>query len=366
MDKYHHINHWDNVISVDSILNEYNEDKKNIIKLLETPQVLVKKLWHELLNIDHTCRYKMYKGDTDTEFICINCQNMNLIAPNKYTEPFKLLTGSRTGTEMIITEPPVTSTCLSYNNKSVIGDPFTLKILLTWYVEQIFTPLNVPYIKLYTGFICGKYGYLLYEAPLINNQLCNIDCLYDNVEKEILIENSYGLLCQFIVIYDILKNINFSLGHSNKFSFLFENKPCSYVYKNININCKYTVYLADLSYSSVKINNVQYSVDQCIGVVSNNKAYERKNNQYRIKDFVKHNLPLSIDFYLLLSSLAEDDYFIYIIKESTEAYALWKKLWVNYDEVLIKLKERYEEDSPYDELLKNIWLHDNPTDVLFS
>jgi hypothetical protein len=226
--------------------------------------------------------------------------------------------------------------------------------------------LNIPSINLYTGFICGKQGYLLYEAPLINNQLCNIDCLFDNVDEKILIENSYGILCQFIVIYDVLKSIQFSLGHSNKFSFLFSNKPCSYEYKNININCKYTVYLSDLSYSSVKINNVQYSVDQHINMMKNNNAYERKNNQYRIKDFVKNNLPLSIDFYLLLSSLSEDDYFIYIIKESPETYALWKKLWVNYDEVLIKLKARYEEDQNYDELLQNIWLHDNPTDVLFS
>lgn len=342
------MNRWDNINS-DYILKEYNYDKQKIINMLDHPQELIKHMWHDLISIDHSCRFKMKKGHLDTEFICINCQNMNIIMsePNK---PFKLHDST-----YIVSETQVTKPFLNLN-KNIKGDPFTMKILLTWYIETVFNKLNIPAIKLETGFICGNHGYLLYKAPVINNQLCNIDCLLDTVDKKILIENSYGLLCQFIVIYDVLKDIKFNLGHSNKYSFLMDDKPCSYIYKNKTIECKYTVYLADLSYSSVKINNVQYSVDQLI--FNNDKTYERKENQYRIKDFVKHNLPLSIDFYLLLSSLVEED-FIEIIKASPEAYELWKKLWVNHDDIKV------DEDREYNEMLQNIWLYDNPTEFLF-
>jgi len=351
--KYHNVNKWDSLISVDAILTEYNEDKSTILNLLEhNPAYLVKKIWHELLSIDHTCRIK--KNHDDTDIFCINCHNMKLLLnDNPFGEPFKISTGHITGEYMIITETKVQSPHINWINKYKIkGDNFTMKILFTWYIEKYFQSLNIPAIQLKSGFICSNHGFLLYKAPIINDKLCNIDCLYD-LDKQDLIDNIYGILSQFIVIYDALKSIHFLLGNSNQYSFLFDQHPCSYTYKNKLIKCQYTVYLADLSNSMVTINNVEYSVNTYVNDLIEdkftNKLFVEKNNQYIIKDYnnlkFKHKLPISINFYSLLSSLLSDPYFIILINANPEALVLWKSLW----------PENYDED------LSNIWLYKNPT-----
>lgn len=373
MNKYN-INHWDSIINNDLILEEYHKQKTLILDYLYTqPDELVKHIWHDMLTIDHDCRVKINQGDLDSEFICINCKNMQLfIIDNPIGEPFKVLTGDLTDQSMIITETKVTVPQLQWINKNTIkGDQFTMKILLTWYMEDLFVKLGIPSILLYCAFICHDSGFLLYKVPTVNNELCTFEKLLDTLDEEILIKHIDGLMMQFIVIFDILKNNNVCLGQPNITSFLVSDKPCDYEYKNHTVKCDYTVYLSNLSGSHVKINNIEFSSKTSNQLMIDkfaNKLCQLKKDCYKINNYdcnLKHKYPASLDFYLFLSSLLETPYVYHIMKSNENAFNMWKKCWCNYDDVMGKLKERYENEQEFDAYdILDTWLFTNPIEQL--
>jgi hypothetical protein len=356
----------DNCTSVEFILNEYKKTKMSILSdLLTNPSNLVDN-WCNLLSIDHDCRSRINKGEMEitrynTDLVCINCENMKIVNENDEKTPFKIA-----DEDYMIIESKINRPVLEWINKNKInGDSFTIKILITWYIEKIFNDLSIPAISLCCGYICGNYGFLLYKIPTINNELCNLDCLFDILEEQELILIIDGILRQIIVIYDVLRENQIILGQSNRMSFLTEHKPCDYTYKNINVKCDYTIYLSNLALSQAKINKIDYSVKMSGSELMINtfydKLYQKKSDCYKINKYdcnLKHKLPLSVDFYLLLSSLIEDPYFYHIIKHNENAFDLWKKCWVDYDDVLMKLKNSYENENQ-NELLK-CWLYEIP------
>jgi len=372
----YNINHWDSIITSDLILEEYHKNKSLIIDYLQhNPQELINHMWHDLLTIDNTCRVKINKGDLDSEFICIHCKNMQLlILDNPIGEPFKILTGSLTDQSMIITENKINLPHLQWMHKNLIRcDQFTMKILTTWYIENLFTKLKIPTIILYCAYICNNTGFLLYNIPTINNELCTLDQLFNVLDEHELIDIIDSLLLQILIIFDILKNNNVSLGHCDRMSFLVNNNSCEYSYQfnniTVDIKCPYTIYLSNLSSSHLKINNIEYTsklsnqlmIDKFV-----NKLYQTKNNTFKIHNYdfnLKHKYPLSIDFYLFLSSFLEDPYIYHIIKSNEKAFTIWKKLWPDYDNTILKLTERYESEEINQDIL-NTWLYINPIQEL--
>lgn len=357
------MNRWDDIVSIDGILNEYKQDKELLSSLYDKPEELVK-CWKNIFRTDPTCRVKMSQLESD--FTCIHCNNMKLFMQDTpIGNPFKVATGTLVNDYMLITETSVDPYIIKTNK--IKGDEYTIKILLTWYLEKKLKQLNIPFIELYYGFLCGNHGYLLYNVPTVNHETCNIDSFFNMIDEKELIDHIYGILLQFVVIYDVLKDIKFSLGHSDKNSFLISDKPCNYKYKDVDIECKYTLYLSYLANSTVNINNIEYTTDNSINAIMNdtfdNHFYEKKDNYYMIKKLIKHKLPLSIDLYLLLSSLVEDPYYYHIIKSNEHAFKLWKKFWIDYEIVVEKLKSRYENNE--NDILIGLRLYNEPTEFLF-
>ena len=402
--KYHNISCWEEERTVDQLLKDYGQDKTMILDLLvKNPNELVQMMWSENspLSYDNTCRVNMGKGNIKSCFACINCVNMkHLVDFSKYkmNDCFNILTGNHVGTSMMLTEIKVDGVYLDYDvNKNIKGDDFTIRTLITWYIESIFNKKKLPHaLLLHTAYICGNTGYSLYTAPTINNEICHFNTIITSLNKNDKKTNieAYGILMQVIVIFSELKAIN--LIHNNPIctSLLFDKKPCSYKYNilnkgSIHVLCGNTVFLADLLKASAQINDVylysqqdnmkcsNVSVAKCVQTTSglSNKQYKIKNDYFdmylnMVKSNNKH-LP-SIDLYIMLLSMMLNTDFFNIVVNDDKCNRLWKSLWDNQENIIeTRLKEFVTQNLPIKKdtlliLLKDVWLYDDLSSILLQ
>ena len=342
--KYHNITHWEEVLNIDDIMKEYEGDKKKVLSLLKTNPQALTKIWTEILGNDTQCKMNIFQ---DSKYACANCQNMSHIidTPN-IGEPFVVETGGLVGKLLLLTETKVPYAYLTINNNKIKGDAFTMKVLMLWIIEDTFIIPNA--IQLKTAFLCNHVGYTLYVAPTINNSLCDFDQIM-NLKPSI-----YGILSQVIVIFNELKKLNFILGRPSVYSFLFDKKPCSFLYHDKEIKSPYTLFLADVSQSSLTVHGVHLSSDH-IDVHNYTKCIDIKGDQYKVKSFFKITdiQKPGLDFYQTLLSMFESEHFYPQLQNDDKALEIFNRL--------LPLK-----DIENDDILETIWLYKDPVGIALN
>lgn len=338
--KYHHLKYMNDVHDVDYLLDEFDTDKDHIVNLLKTnPNEVVISIWNDLLAQDNGCHTNLKNIEHD--IACTHCQHMmQMVELGNYNigELFSITLGKRLGDRMIIVDNETTNVYLKWANKNKIkGDIFTVKILVSWLVEDLFHRSDIPHaIHLITSFICNRVGYSLYKMPTVKGELCTFEMLSDAKKVNAVI---YGILMQLIVIMNELQKVQFSFGNPNINSFLFSDIPCNYEYKKNDIVCPYTMVLSDLSKSSLKVNNVLLFPDsnKVASIINNNFndiRYKSKGDKYIIEEYVfdtifdkiKYQFP-GIDFYLILLSMKNYPIFVNAIEKDESCKKLWTLIW---------------------------------------
>jgi len=343
---YHDMKVGDQNYKLEVILKNYQAVKKQILNQLKTDSSsIVYQLWNFYLSQDKMCHAN-----------CSQCQMISHLSNDIIiNEPFMIKTGQTLMLRQTAVRP-----FLKWTNDQIKGDAVTIKILVTWILEDV---LNLPHtINLLTAYICRHNACLLYEVPTINEELCDFERLLEyQYTKDIV----YGLLCQIIVLYQALSKQQFSHGRSHINSFLFNKTPCDYTYeynkKSYHIQCDYTLQLADVSYSSIKYNNhLLFPHHTVVNILCNHfHSQHKQTHTFVVNDIegIKHTLPLSIDLYLVILSMMENDNFFNTVMENQNCYDLWKNLWqqqeglveqrlMNNDKSLTEIK-MYVDPYPY-------------------
>lgn len=365
----HHIESCDKVHNLEQILKQYDNIKIDILdKLKKNCQDVVNHLWQIYLGVDYYCQ---------NESLCSQCELLTHIQPQYMVNtPFQI----KIGDYLILTKNKVDYPFLKINHNQIKGDVFTIKLLITWIINQHLEYYQLPLcIHLYNGFICNHYGYLLYKIPVINEELCHFDRLLEYKYSNNIV---YGILTQLITLFHTLSKLDFSMGHPSQQSFLFDKTPCQYIYiyNNIryNIQCDYTLKLSDLSESSLKFNNILLFPQNCVNELIHNhfkKTYcQIDNNMFVItKDVnplfnnIKFTLPSSIDLYLVILSMMCNDNFFNTVMENQDCYDIWKSLWVDNQENMMEQRLiDMKENQPIDTLLSNIHVNINPYKNIFN
>lgn len=370
INRYHNMQCGDEVYSLEQILEQYQINKENILNLLKTNvNELVDHLWQYYLCIDHYCQQHA---------LCSPCDVLTHIQyEKKVNVPFKI----KSGETLILTKTKVHQPFLELHKNKLKGDLFTIKLLVTWIIEQHLNKMNLPNsLNLYNAFICNHEGYLLYQIPVINNELCRFDRLIEyKYNKEIV----YGLLTQLTTLFHSLSSLSFSMGRPFHQSFLFDKEPCQYeyTYNNIRykIDCEYTLKLSDLSHSSLIYNNTLLFPENCVNEMMFNhfniNCYKKETTYYIINNDclnsyfmnTKINLPLATDFYLIILSMMTNDNFFNAVMENQDCYDLWKGLWSNGQEGLIEQRLiEMGEDQPVYTLLNDVQLLNDPYKNVFN
>lgn len=368
--KYHHLKYMNDVQDIDYLLDEFEQDKDLITHLLKTkPDKLTHEIWTELLANDNNCHVNLKNIEHD--IACTHCQHMMQIvdlATYNVGDLFNITMGKKTGDRMIIIENEINNVYLKWASKNKLkGDNFTVKILITWMVEDIFHRADLPHaLKMITSFICNHVGYNLYKIPTVKGELCTFEMLLDKKKVGDIV---YGALMQLVVILNELNKYQFSLGNAHINSFLFNDTKCNYEYNKNDIVCPYTIVLSDLSKSSLVVNNVLLfpESNKVMGIMNNNfndiRYKSINNDKYVIDEYVfdtifdkiKYQIP-SIDFYLILLSMREYPVFLETIKKDERCKKLWSFVWgdstITDEYTILKEIELYK--NPMQHILNNI------------
>lgn len=242
------------------LFSKFNKEKLAILDALKT-----QKPWQ--LSTDLHCQKN-----------CMGCEILNFICPDRCINEIFLIDNQ----SYLMTETPMVSTPLN---------PFTVKVLLTWIVED---NIKVHAIQLIHVFQCQYMGYCLYRVPTVNNQLYSLESLINNKPLDGLIE---GLFSQIVVIFNELKNISCHINAHYK-SFLISDKPCDYLSGKKHIKCDYTIVLSDLSGASIHYFNNDIGVKKPTCLMP--RMVEYKKSQFKML----YIGPLVVlDFYLMMQSL---------------------------------------------------------------
>jgi hypothetical protein len=245
MSKFNDIKYMNDVIETDILLVEYNKNKNYIIKLIENdPKKLVNMIWKTLTN-DKYCTVNMNKNNltnnTETDVVsCIHCDNLLEYVGEDLYDLFLIDNNT-----MMITSVEVRNAYLRLvTNNKVKGDNFTVKILVTFYVEHLFKNAKIPHgLNMITSYICNHVGYSLYHMPTVNGELFALSSLVDTLDKNKLNNIMYGIMIQIIVIFHELQKIKYSSGNPSINAFLFSDTVCKYEYDGFLIECDYTMVL---------------------------------------------------------------------------------------------------------------------------
>lgn len=368
-DKYHHLKYMNDVQDIDYLLDEFEIDKDHIVNLLKTkPNEVTSSIWNDLLAQDNGCHSNLKNMEHDIS--CTHCQHMmQIVDLSNYNigELFSVTIGKRLGDRMIIIDSEIGPTYLKWTSKNKLkGDNFTVKILVTWMVDDVFHRSDIPHgLNLVTSFICNHVGYSLYKMPTVKGELCTFDMLLDKKKVNDII---YGVLMQLIVIMNVLGNVAFSFGNAHINSFLFSDIPCNYEFKKNDVVCPYTMVLSDLAKSSVMVGNVLlFSESNKVSTIMNNNfndvRYKSKGDKYVIEEYVfdtifdkiKYQFP-SIDFYLILLSMTAYPIFVNAIEKDDKCKKLWELVWGDNANTL---KDGYD-------ALREVELHKDPTNYVLS
>ena len=355
---HHNIQYCDQVFSFEQILEQYEINKSHILDLIKNnPQNLVY-LWKHYLCADYYCQNLQ---------LCSSCETLSHIQNEKQINiPFK-----SKNNYMILIKNNIQKPYIKLVDNKMKGDIFTIKLLITWILEKT---LNENILKLHTGFICQHDGYLLYDIPVINEELCPFDRLIEyKYTKEIV----YGLLTQVIVLFHQLTSFEFSMGRPYQNSLLFDKTPYykEYIYNNLKykIQCDYTIKLSDLTNSSLKYHHILFFPENCIHeMIYNhfNAPFKQNDNTFTINlnqfDANKIILPQSIDLYLMILSMMSHDNFFNTVMENQDCYDLWKSLWVDQESIIEERLIEMNENTQLHTLLKDIQLYIDPYKNAFN
>ena len=334
--KYHDIECCEWTRGIDNLLANYTDDRIIITDLIDNdPETLISTIWKQdgPLAIDNSCQCQMGKGNRRSIFSCAQCTNLRRLIDLRLggtDQPFQIECGESTGKKLIVTESDINTPFLSWDEASsqrariyheqyhnlvicgsnynpdmrcIIGDPFTIKTLITWMISKIFNDDNIPnFIQMHTAFICNNIGYSLYDMPGIGTiyELHKLSKYHEdkrhkspklkglkhdesiqinfpkhihrgfspieNINEVARIDSNHRLkseiandiIIQLLVIMSELSKINFSHGTPSIHSLIFDDVPVSYVYDNVHIDSQITVKISDMNNSSATFNNVHY------------------------------------------------------------------------------------------------------------
>lgn len=370
MSKFNDIKYMNDVIETDVLLVEYNKNKQYIIKLIENdPKKLATMIWKTLTN-DKYCTVNMNKDnvtqqDAECDIVsCIHCDNLLEYVGDDLYDLFTIVEGEHA---MITTTDVRNAYLRMVTNNKVKGDNFTVKILVTFYIEHLFKNAKIPHgLNMITSYICHHVGYSLYSMPTVHNELFALSSLVDTLDDVKLNDIMYGIMIQIIVIFHELHKVQFSCGNPSMNAFLFSDTPCKYEYDGFLIECDYTMVLSDLSKSSMVVNNVLYfpECNKMNSVINNNfvnHGHTVKDKKYVVHEYLldgvmnytKYMLPSSIDFYLTMLSLADDPIVYDIIMKNEKCRKVWDLMWS-------------EQNINLDDPLRDTQLHINPTEYILN
>ena len=311
--------------NIDSTLSLFCRDRNRIIEdLSKDPVDLVKRLWtyESPIGIDRGCMCQMgipfpktiqerVENNSDINNImrrmyrCAGCNVMRRLYDIEKKEPgtiFSIECGRYQGKNFVVESMPITILSLdvtsapqryldlilrektnmvkcepklpSLKKATFMGsDPFTNRLLVTWYVDYILSQKGLSNInRIHTAFVCNNDGYMLSEVPDVGslNEFSTYTPFSRIIEKPSVESTSYirteegpivvmtsdtviNILKQLLSTLRILQMCDFSYGGVDSDSLTFYAERSSYRYDGINVNCDFTLKLNDLRNSGITI-----------------------------------------------------------------------------------------------------------------
>ena len=274
----------------DDVLLAWTTRRNKILEiLLDNPLTFVKTLWSDpkMISVNNGCMCEAGNSKAQAPFNryfkCNECTLLGRLVDlsDEYVEEsFIIECGMETGRELTIKSDDMISvltaitlrhkkyleeiisktnylTCDSLENDNTIyigSDKFTNNMLINWVIEDIFNQCSIDnYLKLYNFYLCNNVGYSIYEYSSIGN----IKELYEynkfNVNNKFTDKTIHSILIQLIMVFKLLRSYSFIHGSPNINSLEFSNKPCSYVYKDVNVTGPVTLKLIDFKNSGITI-----------------------------------------------------------------------------------------------------------------
>lgn len=395
--KYHGHTCREKTLAIDDLFSKYEEDKDTILKLMDQdPQLLIDLLWKDIgspLAIDNQCRLKMGSGDPSSPFACVQCQNMRRLIDlrkARYSKnPIIMLPiecGKNIGHKLRIIESDLMNPSLSWHNeKCIIGDSFTIEIIITWKIAEIFRKNGMPHIPhIYTAFICGNKGYRidnLTDSTKLNMIFQNNPDVPDNTFNSTVIR---AIILQLLVIFTELKRINFSHEDISN-SMIFKPDYVSYSYNGVPIQGPVTLQITNLDKASISHNEILYcteEVELVLGIFSppivtqyvfseenNNSTLFYKltsstiNSYKRLQKSQNNRYLGSYNIYSCIIGLMKDPIFFNNMKNDEKLKNLWEVMWLSVEECN-QVEAKLNEDV--DQIIKGIWLRNDIIPFLWN
>lgn len=277
----------------DDMLTRFAYDRQVILQaLMNDPTAFAKKLWTQEspMSIDRSCRFQMGtcpSGVCQAFFQCAPCRSLNrflnlrrqLLLDVPFMLPGRLVKSPLILTRALVPQALVkilpaengsTGQTGETSPKNLVADEFTHNALINFILES---QLPVPHISsLHTAFICGDYGYLLYDYPtfggipelLASNEM--IDSRAENppttsrlIDTAILkLDVVHQILMQLGAMLKALEAYQFRHGNPSLRYFLFSRQPCDYTYDGVHITAPFTLKLIHFAGSTMNWNSLNF------------------------------------------------------------------------------------------------------------
>lgn len=390
--KYHTIGSCDATLGVDALLSCYTHDRNIVMGMMQRdPNTLVKTIWKQdsPLAIDKGCMCQMGNGTIRSPFSCAQCKNLRRIMDFRdqgCERAFELQCGKHVGKKLQVTSIPVANPFLSWNHAAaqraklfvsqyrdlmlcgtpnleslqcIMGDTFTLQVLVTWVVNTLFEAKGLYHCPtMYTAFICRDKGYILSQVPSIGNifDLYNIGCPV-----------ARPLIIQLLVILGELSAIRFSHGTPGIRSLCFSKEPVSYMYDTVHVNANMTVQITNLWNACCTVGNTHYyrqNVESNLYVentmfipeivtsktfcetpagtcdTQGTSLYRLSGTTLDVYKAMRHiGFPLyvgSFDLYCFITTLMRIPQFFEEVMTDTSLYEVWCMMWLPEDRVNVE------------------------------
>ena len=430
---FKNLDYCESTRNIDNMLSQFRSDRSRVTSLLQSNvQTLVNNLWgsDSLVCYDSKCLFNVgtsvpsLENSFETDrlhsisnfYVCPQCRNMRRLLDcngKDVGKPFRIEHGSLTGSELILIETEVPKLYNVFSNKEIIykiisssfynqlrncsdtcttsvdygdidylgSDPFSNNLLINWYINDYLENLGINnVIKMYTGFVCGRKGYSLYEYPNIGRlrHLQDYPQYLSSTNRPsptakaddkdpLAVETARGIVFQLYAVLHALSMIDFSHGGPSSRSILFKDEPCSYIYDGTHVESPITLKLCDLYYSGITIGNTRlYNksviADEQIRRKPFKPIIDINGSTYKLNDptknltetilfmYIKHlGLPIyqsSFDLYGFMVTLMSDRSFYATVMSDEGLYELWKGMWDPSEFDIIQAKMLKLHDSP--------------------
>lgn len=304
--RYHDFECCEWTRGIDTLMARYKQDRDEITSLImHNPDKLITSIWKQdgPLAIDNGCRCQMGRGERRSPFACAQCSNMRRLIDFRFggvERPFQLQCGQFVGKNLVVTNTDVVEPFIAWDEDSarrarayvqqyndltacgtpsvdnlrcITGDSFTIKTLIMWMIDRLFTERGLPHIPtLYTAFICSGVGYSLYDMPSIGsmNDLHKIAAYHDVDPTTKSMKSQHfaymplkssiarTIIVQLLVTLLELSRLNFSHGTPSIHGLTFNKDPISYMYDGVHINGPITLQITDLWNASATFNSTHF------------------------------------------------------------------------------------------------------------